>query len=962
MRKLIVFSGALLMISLFVGAPAFAQLGSGTLSGIVNDDQGNALPGVTVTAKNVDTGWSRIDVTAENGAYRIPSVPFGTYDVSAELASFATQVKTGIRVDVGRTVSVNFDMRLSSTAEVIEVTGETPLIEKTESHVATVITPEQVENLPINSRQFGSLAALAPGTTLQQHPDPTRPSNLAVSLVGGSGRNLNVTVDGGDNNDDTVGGINQFYSLEGVEEFNFLANRYKAEYGRSAGGVVNVITKSGTNDPHGTFFSLFRDDSLNALTRSEEDAGITDPSPYSREQFGGSIGGPIVKDRAHFFVAIERSQADTQDVLTDETVALAGISDPVVAVPTKDTFFTGKFTSNINPAQYLTVRYGQQKTSTAYGTGPLVAPNARGVLENKLHSILVSHNYVLSENKLNEFVFQYADFDNTISPTSSDPSELFTNNVYVGQNISTPQSTKQKKYQFKDDFSWNWRGNHHFKTGINFVHEPVLEGTFSIGTAAPIFSYLGEDRSSHISEIRQFGGVSGGETPNNQYGIYFQDDWNYNEKLTFNVGIRYDYVSGFDFDQSINPLYSALAQLPFDFPWLRAVKDNPSGKLSNDTNNIQPRIGAAYDLHGDGRTVIRGGWGIYYDFPYTNANLLFVKSLFGNPRYGIIYSVSDANGIRNSDGSFFEVGDPLPPSQGGGVALPDEAVSPDFVVPYTNQASAGFSHQINDDSAIDVDYVYAAVRDQYQRFRMNGDVNGVPILAGTPWETVFTRFWYNGGFSDYNGVSFTYRQRVTHGIQFQGSYTLSKVTGDTRLGANEFSLGSPGVCRDCTNDFTLGPKDDPKMDGPLVTDARHRLVLSGIFDLPYEFRVTGTFRANSGRPFNAFVTTDPNDDGFAYDIVDENFNAFRGDSFSQLDLRVSKIFRIKDVVSVEGIFEVYNVFNSENPAGSKAGFNDRGHVEDKNSADFGTPVVFAGDIGAGQGEQRVAQFGFRVEF
>ena len=155
MRNLWVFSVALLLACFLVGTPAFAQLGSGTLSGIVKDDQGQVLPGVTVTAKNVDTGWSRLDITAENGAFRIPSVPFGTYDVSAELESFATQVQTGIRVDVGRTVSVNFGMRFSSTAEVIEVTGETPLIEKTESHIATVVTPEQVENLPF----FQSMAS-----------------------------------------------------------------------------------------------------------------------------------------------------------------------------------------------------------------------------------------------------------------------------------------------------------------------------------------------------------------------------------------------------------------------------------------------------------------------------------------------------------------------------------------------------------------------------------------------------------------------------------------------------------------------------------------------------------------------------------------------------------------------------------------------------------------------------------
>jgi hypothetical protein len=220
--------------------------------------------------------------------------------------------------------------------------------------------------------------------------------------------------------------------------------------------------------------------------------------------------------------------------------------------------------------------------------------------------------------------------------------------------------------------------------------------------------------------------------------------------------------------------------------------------------------------------------------------------------------------------------------------------------------------------------------------------------------------YYTGGFSDYDGLNVSYRGRAANNIQFTAAYTLSKVEGNTLPGSDNFTIGAPGQCTHCPYDFRILPGDDPRMAGPLIPDSRHKVVLSGIFDLPWDIRFSGFFRANSSKPFNAFSTNDLNGDGFRYDSPDEHVNARRGEPFSQLDIRVNKIFNIRDVVRVEGIFEVFNLFNAENPAAIRRSGNQSEINGVLETPTFGQATTFAGD--PFQGEQRLAQIGFRIEF
>src|SRR5215204_3384072 len=287
---------ALALCALVLSAPAFAQQTTGNITGRITDDQNAAIPGVTVTGKNAETGFVRTG---------------GTDDITAELQGFSKIESKGIVLNVGQTLDIPVTLKVATLSESVEVRGETPMIERTSSSVGGVVDVDRMESLPLNGRQFANAAIVIPGVGLGFHSDPTKSTQYSPQIAGGNGRNVNYQIDGGDNNDDTVGGLLQLFPLEAIQEFNFVTQRYKAEYGRSNGGVMNIVTKSGTNQLRGSWFTNFRDDSLNSQTMTEQISNVS-KQPYRRYQFGGSFGGPVIQNKAHFFAAAERTQQDTQ--------------------------------------------------------------------------------------------------------------------------------------------------------------------------------------------------------------------------------------------------------------------------------------------------------------------------------------------------------------------------------------------------------------------------------------------------------------------------------------------------------------------------------------------------------------------------------------------------------------------------------------------------------------------------
>jgi outer membrane receptor protein involved in Fe transport len=988
------------LVALCTVGNAAAQQTTGSIQGRITDAQGSAVPGVTVTSKNTETGFTRSEVSDAEGVYRLIGLPVGTYDMTAELQGFSRFERKTVIVNVGQTLPIDITMSVANIQETVTVTGESPLIETSSSAVGGVVDVARLESLPLNGRQFANAAVTIPGVMLGYHSDPTKSTQFSPQIGGGNGRNVNYQIDGGDNNDDTVGGLLQLFPLEAIQEFQFVTSRYKAEYGRSNGGVMNIITKSGTNDMRGSWFTLLRDDSMNAATETEKRAAAAagtevQKQDYRRYQFGGSFGGPIVQDKAHFFVAYERTQQDTFQVVN--TQGLFPEFDGPQATPYRENLLTGKATMNLTPTQYLAVRYGRNTNSQPYGASSTSAPNNWGTSTNEFNSINLNHNWVLGGGKLNEFIFQYADFANGITANSGDPTLTFQNGVRVGQNANTPQATEQRKWQFRNDFTFSkagWGGvGHDFKAGVNFINEPHLFLTFTEGTNDFAYTLGGNTLDSAVTALSINGGLAEANIPLKQYAAYFQDDWRVNNRLTLNLGLRYDLITGYQIDQSKNPNYVKV-QAAGAAGLLAGIKgaENLGLEPKDDYDNIQPRVGFAWDVKGDGTDVIRGGWGVYYDMGYTNANVLFPGVDATGIGFGAVVSLSDSQGICTTprvngvcQTGLFQYGmDPNAPGilaqnlvNTSQLPLFGQWLDPRFELPYSRQTNIGWAHQLATNTVFTVDFVFNQGRDLGTRAAINA--RPINTTSSVPRQLAFLGLSPNGigtrgaisvGESEYKGLITGFKRRMTNGIDFTATYTLADSKSNIGTAADELNQNN-------IQDVAL-LYDDPRTWGPTGrTDARHSGTIGGVFLVKgltiapiFTFRSPLPIATIDGRDLNSnSVTNDLSAMAYKFTGFDgtvatyeetgpcETWNCSRGAWRTQMNLRLSYSFPLFANTRLEAIGEVFNLFNAKNPTNfNTSQFSTAGAP----LSSFMQPTRFSGDFQAG--EQRVGQLGFRFTF
>jgi hypothetical protein len=568
--------------------------------------------------------------------------------------------------------------------------------------------------------------------------------------------------------------------------------------------------------------------------------------------------------------------------------------------------------------------------------------------------------------------------------------------VVTGGSLGAPQSTEQIKYQLRDDFSWvvarHGGLGHTFKAGVNFVNEPRLFIENTTGKGVTAYTMLDNNRAGGVTLITRNDGAASANIPTKQYGFYFQDDWRLGARLTLNAGVRYDLVTGIAFDQSKNPNFvkiqnAARAGLLTGIAGL----ENFGLDSQSDRNNVQPRIGAVYDVTGKGKDVVRAGWGVYTDFGYTNSNVLQAALDASGTRFGPVLTVTDPKGIKNADGTFFHVGQstdnlasPNTAAAPGAQPLLGFWADPRLQQPYQLQSNVGWSHELTSNTMVSVDFVNSLGRDLNYKPRLNQRIPNtrtqrISALLPTALSpnTSSDRPALSRGRSQYNALIFSGRRRFTRGFDFAASYTLSRAL--STIGNASDELNSANI-QDANNPF-----DNPVQLGPNVTtDARHRVNFSAIVQLPHGVHVAPIFLFRSALPVFLIDGSDLNGDGdrldipaTAYAVVSTDgatgkatikaigpcntVNCGRGWSQSQMNLRVSKGFRVGRI-NLEATGEVFNLFNAINPsnvAGATAG-NRSVFAAGAPDPTLLQPASFSGDTQ--RPEQRVGQVGLRFSF
>jgi len=635
------------------------------MTGKIVDEKGDALPGVLVTARNRDTGIERAVTTDSRGEYSLLGLPPATYIVQATFAGFGAPLKT-IVVNLGQKVPLNFEMKPGGgLKEEMKVTAEPPLVNTTKTELSTVVTETQIKSFPLINRDYNDLAQLAPG--VKESPggqfDPTKKTFLYTPFTtgGGAGRNVNISIDGGDNNDNVVGFFVQGFTTEAIQEFEVISDQYKPEYGRSLGGVVNVITKSGTNDFGGSVFGYGFDERLRNKTFAEELSGVG-KTTSDRGFWGFSVGGPILKDKLFYFITAEKQKGDQPLALSPILTSFAGTepagfpfpiagSGTTVGQNFDRTLWNGRFDYQISKNHLLYVRYSSDVSEFSNDQGDaLTDPTNQGSSNNHIWSALANWQWNIHGNMINELKVFKNDFENTVSSSSPDPVlTLAFDNFSLGRNANTPQATFQNKFQIRDDFSWIV-GRHSFKTGLEWISvdlddsslgpptTPSVQFSFNAGidpadtmlsgdTGANPKTLGGNGLNDGIEVIADISPTNPGLIPGTryyQYGTYFQDDWEVSDRWRFNYGARVDLDKDVFKDAKTginNDFYECFAH-----PASNARCGNrdpnappPAGfdgfdnTFPKDPTNISPRVGFVYRVNGEDKDVLRGSWGLFYD-------------------------------------------------------------------------------------------------------------------------------------------------------------------------------------------------------------------------------------------------------------------------------------------------------------------------------------------------------------
>jgi len=886
---------------LAVSTVAFGQLPSGTINGRVADLQGASIAGAQVSVTNTAQGTSRQALTNAEGMYVFSSLNAGTYDLRVESPTFSITETHGLLLEAGKARTVDVELTPAASHAVVNVTADNEGVDLTQSMIQGQITSKTIENIPLNGRNFLELAYLVPGNRPAPTFDPTKTNTLEVSSAGSFGRGGNITVDGGDNNDEIVGGTLANFPADSVQEFQIATARFTAEVGRSGNSIINIVTKSGTNDFHGSLFFFERNRNLQALPATF-DRTLPTP-PFDREQYGASIGGPLRKDNAWIFTSFEYRNQNAALQTGTRNFATSQIQHTSAPAPLRDALWSSRYDQKLGASNSLMVRYSfNRSTDTGEATPSQATPSfsaaERQNSRNRFNSIETTLTTVLSPTRVNNFSLHYDNFSNEIPPfpqsaPTTNPQLNLTNELIFpsladGANFNLPQATNLNRVQFREAYAWAL-GKHSLRLGAEFQHYAASgeinvfgSGTIILPTDFAFADLNGDGEVNDLDipiavALKSSAPVTPVPIPrvfNSYIAGYAQDDWRVNPRLTLNLGLRWEYdtnITGTSSDHGPCPNLTSLPSTPCT--WMANILDL---KKSPDAKDFSPRLGFAFDPFSSGKTVFRGGYGIYYDRIILEAAS---KELVQNNRALTVTQYAGSScvspyvpGPPSLGACFAPLSSFAPdspsltapfsgPRQTGGVGL--IATGPDTHHPIFQQFSVGLQQQFGNNWVLSADGLHVFARRQLNGHFLRSTNSTSPYVACSGDNAPCLITDPVSGISDsitileskakswYDGLIVSLQHRSAKlgpiGYQYNVSYTLSK----TLDYSNDDQLTN-GNANEQVN-LVEGANQPQLEKGYAVTDERSRLTFYGEAQLPWRISVAPIYTFGSGVPADTFL-------------------------------------------------------------------------------------------------------------
>lgn len=893
------------LVFLFMGCLAFtgsalAQSASATLEGRITDSGAEPLPGAAVHIRNVASGITRDALSRPDGGYVLSGIIPGTYEIEVSLSGFTSQVRKDVVVAVGARLSIDFALTPESLNAEVKVTAEAPMIEVTKSEISTVVNREMIESLPLLDRNFSDLSVLKAGVM----------EGVSNAQPYGSGE---MMVDGVTNEDVMQNGLGTMIPADAIQEFRVITNQAMAEFGNMSGLVTTAITRSGTNQLQGRLSYFYRDeafDTPNYFVNHAEYNGPKlpedqwDKAPYSHGNFSGFLGGPLIKDKAHFFIAYERL-----DVKNYATIASPLVPRETVPQKSSNDNVLAKFNYQLNRSNQFSLRL-QMAPSHAnnQGVGGLYTKERAANNRSKYFSAVGEWTSFPSSKTMNEFRAYYSR-ERAWSDPVYETYSIERPGGFLGKDSVLAQYNYSDKYELVDNFSL-FLGDHSLKAGIDYIYAPTgttrmdlyQPGKFVFFTDEP-FDAGNPDTYPFMFQYNANPETIAFKIPYSMLALFVQDSWQVSSHFTLNYGLRWNYYD------------------------LSGVREK-----AGDIHNFNPRFGFSWDPAGEGRSSIRGGVGMYTANlnSQSTAPVMFWK--FFDLRIKIFPGYPDPF----KPNPFIPVDIQFPAEKG-------DYEETQVTYPYSLQTSLGYQRVLSQDISVSADLIYSK---GYNLLRAK-DIN--PIIAGTSETTLERPDPTRGsvmvvsckGKSEYKGLYLTFNKRYSNGWSLDASYTLSKSMGDNDSMGGDMRIEGGGI----TPTWSYEPDAWDRAYGRTFFDARHKLTVSGIVGLPLGFQLAGLLFYRSAYPWNAVYANDVNLDGLTPDFYDYHRNSRSGFDAMYINLRLSKFINLTSSFRTQIFAEAYNLTNRANFG---TVYNVFGYSQ------FGKPID--------AGDPRLIQLGIRLDW